>query len=359
MRLQRGNGFTPPSPSTILASAPSLAEVTKTISSLPPDKSTGVDGLSNRMLQAKSATFQHLLHFLISAIWELEVYPKSWQTALVIPIYKGNGQPKDDPASYRGIYLTCHVTKLFESLLMSRITAHMSAHGSATPHQFAQAGYQAHDAIYNLIGTAPNHKTQHNEPTHCAFIDFETAYPSVHRDRLSCLSFAAGFWGKIWRLIRTSYHNVFVRVLHLCIPASSREEILRGIPEGSKLSPPLFNLFVAELLSELCDRFPLDTTWTREGRTWVGALAFVDDIVLVSRNPYELQAMLNFCQEWCECSRMQINVAKPIQCPSSPIQPQLNFNGISTIAFPPHVAAHFRKLPALNTWVSLSTKPYP
>ena len=149
-----------------------------------------------------------------------------------------------------------------------------------------------------------------------------------------------------------------MRVLHSCIPASSREEIFRGIPEGSKLSPALFNLFIAELLSELGVRFPLATTRTREGRTWVGALAFVDDIVLVSRNPYELQAMLNFCQEWCERSRMQINVAK-IQCPCFPTQFQLNFNGTLTIAFPPHVAAYFRKLPVLNTWVSPSTKPYP
>ena len=293
-----------------LDTPPSLEEVVKTLNSLPPDKSVGIDGISNRMLQSQGNTFHELLHFMICAVWELEVYPESWSTALVSPVHKGKGRPKADPASYRGIYLTCHITKLFEALLLRRIIDHMGASKAATPYQFAQPGYQAHDAIYTLMGTILNNKTQHNAPTHCAFIDFETAFPSVHRDRLSLLAHAAGFRGKLWRLLQTSYRKVFIRVLHPGIPASAREEILRGIPEGSKLSPSLFNLFVAELLSELHSRFPDADTFSRGGRSWTGALAFVDDIVLITRDPHQLQAMLDLCQNWCERSRMKINVTK-------------------------------------------------
>ena len=293
-----------------LDTPPSLEETVKTLHSLPPDKSVGIDGISNRMLQSHGKAFHELIHFMIGAVWELEVYPETWRTALVSPVHKGKGRPKVDPASYRGIYLTCHITKLFEALLLRRIIAHMGATKAATPYQFAQTGFQAHDAIYTLMSTILNNKTQHNAPTHCAFIDFETAFPSVHRDRLSLLAHAAGFRGKFWRLLRTSYQSIFIRVLHPGIPASAREEILRGIPEGSKLSPSLFNLFVAELLTELNSRFPDADTFSLGGRSWTGALAFVDDIVLVTRDPHQLQAMLNVCQNWCERSRMKINITK-------------------------------------------------
>ena len=57
-------------------------------------------------------------------------------------------------------------------------------------------------------------------------------------------------------------------------------------------------------------RFPDADTFSRGGRTWTGALAFVDDIVLITRDPHQLQAMLDLCQNWCERSRMKINITK-------------------------------------------------
>ena len=58
----------------------------------------------------------------------------------------------------------------------------------------------------------------------------------------------------------------------------------------------------------LSTRFPHATTWTR---TWSPlGCGSVDDIVLISRNPCELQEMHDFCQGWCEHSHMQINVSK-------------------------------------------------
>ena len=43
---------------------------------------------------------------------------------------------------------------------------------------------------------------------------------------------------------------------------------------------------------------------------WAGAIAYVDDIVLISQCPYQLQAMLNTCQDWCNQARIQINTDK-------------------------------------------------
>ena len=125
------------------------------------------------------------------------------------------------------------------------------------------------------MGTALNNQQEHHSPTHCAFIDFETCYPSMHRDRLSLILHRVGVRGKLWRLLTESYREIRVRVLHPLIPDTQTEEILRG----SKLRPILFSIFLAELIEHLQTKFPFATTQGKNGQVWIGALAFVDDLV--------------------------------------------------------------------------------
>jgi len=59
----------------------------------------------------------------------------------------------------------------------------------------------------------------------------------------------------MWKHLRERFHVVKVRVLHRRIPTSSSVHILRGVPEGSMLSPTLFGIFVADLIHELRVQF--------------------------------------------------------------------------------------------------------
>ena len=317
-------------------------ELAQTVKSLPPDKSPGTDGITNRMLQSDSPPMQEALFLLLTTVWETETYPADWCVSLMTPVYKGKGKNKADPASYRGIYLTRHVTKLFENLLLSRLQTFSDANNCATQHQFAQKGCQGHDAIYCLMSTIRNNRSTSNSETYCAFIDFETCYPSVHRDRLSLILYQKGIRGKMWRLLRETYRDINVRVLHPQIPTHSTEKILRGLPEGSKLSPILFNIFLSELLLELKTKFPHETTEGTPGPVWSGALGFVDDLCLVSRSPHELQRMIDTCQKWCEKSRMKINVEKT-----------------KVVIFTPPSTSFRYQPPPPYTWQLTSSFPHP
>ena len=94
-------------------------------------------------------------------------------------------------------------------------------------------------------------------------------------------------------------------------------DIHRGLPEGSRLSPTLFAIFVSDLIHELQTKFPhavinLAPGLQHNGTTqiWIGGLLYVDDLALMSTCPRELQAMLHVCQEWSIRNRMQINTQK-------------------------------------------------
>ena len=56
-------------------------------------------------------------HF--NVIYETGASPDQWSTSVIVPIYKKGDT--NDPANYRGITLTCAMSKLFTFMLNKRI----------------------------------------------------------------------------------------------------------------------------------------------------------------------------------------------------------------------------------------------
>ena len=80
----------------------------------------------------------------------------------------------------------------------------------------------------------------------------------------------------------------------------------QGVKQGDSLSPILFILFINGLAKHLQELgFGIDMN----GRK-VPILLYADDIVLISKNEKELQAMINFVKEWCDTWLMSINLTK-------------------------------------------------
>ena len=120
----------------------------------------------------------------------------------------------------------------------------------------------------------------------------------------------SGITWKMWDLLKENSRKMRIRVLHPSIKADSEVNVLRGLPEGSRLSPILFAVFAADLIRDLQLQFPEITMPTATALTWMGTIFYVDDAVLIARSPEELQLMLNACQQWAEKNRMSINVNK-------------------------------------------------
>jgi len=136
-----------------------------------------------------------------------------------------------------------------------------------------------------------------------AFVDHSTVYPSVHRDGLSSTSLKNDIRGNMWHHLRARFDKIELRVLYPGISAHHTVNILRGLSEGSRLSPTLFGIFVADLVHELrancpCGYYlghkPPNPHTPRPRSTtliWIGGLLYVDDLTLMSICPRELQAI--------------------------------------------------------------------
>jgi len=110
--------------------------------------------------------------------------------------------------------------------------------------------------------------------------------------------------------LRERFQIVKVRVLHPQISKNSSVAISRGVPEGGRLSPTLFGIFVADFIHELREKFPNATVTHNGDIRWIGGILYVDDLCLISTDAHELQMMINTCQTWREKARMQLNADK-------------------------------------------------
>ena len=135
---------------------------------LLPDKSPSPSGITNRMLQAGDTDFQGHILILFNGLWEFHTQPSDWQLSLLQCIYKGHNKGKTDPASYRGIYLNDTLAKLFEGLLIARLTTHTVTElfNTLTSNQLGtKPETQTHDAIYSLFAIIQHNKYTLEQPT--------------------------------------------------------------------------------------------------------------------------------------------------------------------------------------------------
>ena len=158
------------------------------------DKSPGPDGVTNRMLRAGGEKFNTILHEVIATLWEHRAQPSEWQKSFMQLIYKGGKNPKPDPASYRGIYLSSTLAKLFEGIIIKRLTQY-------TEHTDNELGRrsnrQIHDAIYSIIAIIQHNFFAKGQPTCTAFLDFATAFPFVFREGLLSTMHERNIVGKV------------------------------------------------------------------------------------------------------------------------------------------------------------------
>ncbi|GFX56305.1 probable RNA-directed DNA polymerase from transposon X-element [Trichonephila clavipes] len=83
-------------------------------------KAPGKDGISNRMTKNFSLKAILILTILINKILTLNYFPKSWKEAIIFPILKP-GKNKNLPASYRPISLLSTLSKITESIILTRL----------------------------------------------------------------------------------------------------------------------------------------------------------------------------------------------------------------------------------------------
>jgi len=278
-------------------------EIRRVLLNLKSGKAAGPDRIPNELLKHGGEALVGALHVLFEHVWKSERWPEQWRSGNIVLLHKKG--PAEDLDNYRGITLLPTMSKVFETVLNSRLS------------YWAESGHKLRDEqggfrpdrrcadqmflLHEIIAS----RRESTLATYCAFIDVRKAYDTVWRDGLWQSLWELDIRGKMYRMLSSMFGSMERRVM-LNGKLSAPFPVQLGVAQGAVTSPFLYACFINNLLAEL-DSSGLGVT---VAEVHIACLAYADDIVLVAPSPQKLRALLKLLDEYAKKWRFCFNVAK-------------------------------------------------
>jgi len=201
--------------------------------------------VTNSMLkQLPSHCVNHLVVIFNSAL-RLQHFPDVWKYANVVTIPKPGKDPKI-PSNRRPISLLSSLGKIYERILLKRLTCHVSANNLVPEEQFGfMPGCSTTQQLLRLT-EAISAGLDRKWTTIAVFLDISKAYDSAWHTGLVYKLIHMGLPGELIKVIDSYLAHRAFRV-RMDGAVSEWKPMLAGVPQGSTLSPMLYNLYTSDI----------------------------------------------------------------------------------------------------------------
>lgn len=235
-------------------------EVKSIINKLKSKKSPGFDKISNLLLKNLPHKAIVFLMYVFRSCMKLSYFPDVWKHAKVIPIPKP-GKDQSVSSNYRPISLLSSLSKIFEKVILKRIILHLSTNDILPDEQF---GFRQNHSCNHQLTRLTKHIKKSLSKKHSTGMlafDIEKAFDSVWHKGLVHKMFTLKFPLYIIKLILSFLSKRSFQV-SLNGTTSKSYNIVAGVPQGSVLSPTLYNIYTSDLTISRCEKgmFADDTT---------------------------------------------------------------------------------------------------
>ena len=231
-----------------VANIPHLSEneLDRAILSMKKNKAPGRDGITAEHVQHYYGTIKTHLQFIINACLQLSYFPTKWKEAQVLTIPKPGKPDYSDPKAYRPISLLPVLGKVLEKVILARLQYHDSVTNwfSENQHGF-RSGKSTVTALQALIKQA-SHGFNMKAFTACALLDIQGAFDNTWHDSIIANLEKNNCPRYLNKMIQSFLsERTAVMQLH---ETEITVDIERGCPQGSTLSPMLWNIVIDDAL---------------------------------------------------------------------------------------------------------------
>ncbi|OXU19992.1 hypothetical protein TSAR_005064 [Trichomalopsis sarcophagae] len=216
-------------------------EIKTAIRLLKKNKAPGPDGISNDVLKVLPRIYLVAICNIVNKMMRLQYFPTVWKEATVICLPKA-GKPLNLASIYRPISLLCTLSKLAETIILDRLNKFTEVKEILPDFQH---GFRSrHGTCHQLLRVSELLANSFNKRSHTSMLllDAKQAFDRVWHD------------GLIHKLIKLETPHYLIgimksflsdRTLKVRVNStfSDPKNITTGVPQGSKLSPSLFNIF--------------------------------------------------------------------------------------------------------------------
>ncbi len=205
----------------------------------------GKDGISMRLIKKFSPHVLLIMLYIFNVIWEKGICPNAWKEAILTPLPKP-GKDHSDPLSYRPIALTSVIGKVMERMINKRILWYLESKNLL---DHIQSGFRktrrTTDHLVSLENSI-NKGFANKESTVAIFLDIQKAYDMVWRRGVLIKMKAMGICGRTLKWVDSFMSN---RVIQVKINGILSDKFIteNGVPQGSVISPLLFNIAVSDI----------------------------------------------------------------------------------------------------------------
>ncbi|KAH7963847.1 hypothetical protein HPB52_023720 [Rhipicephalus sanguineus] len=275
-------------------------EVADVLDRMSPRSSPGPDSITPLLMRGLFRAQRKFVLMVLNTALRLGYFPRCWRSGRIIFIPKP-GRPPQRTTSYRPICVTSIFGKMLERLLNARLYYFLWHNGYVHENQFGFTHARSAVVALDTLKTRLLQLKASNVPAILMSLDFQGALDSVWHPLVLKFFRDRGIAHNLYHLLRTFLHDRSVVFTSHAGQLTAHPSL--GSPQGSPLSPMLWNVIIYDLL---CLPMPPGVT----------IQAYADDTIIIipakSRERLgELgSAVLKSVIDWTERAKVKLSKEK-------------------------------------------------